>query len=101
MVKKTKEGIIVSRKMKDTCVVVVQDRVSHKRYKKVVIKTKRYSVQDTLKYGVVRRGGATKIQSKKVTFDLAIGDKVLIRETRPISKTKVWVVVSVLKYAKS
>jgi small subunit ribosomal protein S17 len=87
--------------MKDTCVVVVQDRVSHKRYKKVVVKTKRYSVQDTLKYGVVRRGGATEIQSKEVTFDLAIGDRVLIREARPISKTKVWVVVSVLKYAKS
>ena len=46
-------------------------------------------------------GGATKIQSKEVTFDLAIGDRVLIREARPISKTKVWVVVSVLKYAKS
>jgi small subunit ribosomal protein S17 len=101
MVKKTKEGIIVSRKMKDTCVVVVQDRVIHKRYKKVIVKTKRYSVQDTLKYGVFRRGSATKIQSEAVTFDLAIGDRVLIRETRPISKTKVWVVVSVLKYAKS
>jgi ribosomal protein S17 len=50
---------------------------------------------------VFRRGSATKIQSEAVTFDLAIGDRVLIRETRPISKTKVWVVVSVLKYAKS
>jgi ribosomal protein S17 len=65
MVKKTKEGIIVSRKMKDTCVVVVQDRVSHKRYKKVVVKTKRYSVQDTLKYGVVRRGVQLRFNRKK------------------------------------
>ena len=81
MVKKTKEGIVVSRKMKDTCIVVVQDRVRHKRYKKVVTKTKRYSVQETF-------------------FYFAIGDRVLIREAQPISKTKVWVLVSVLKNVK-
>ena len=82
MVKKTKEGIVVSRKMKDTCIGVIQDRVRHKHYKKVITKTKRYAVQETF-------------------FDFAIGDKVLIRETRPISKTKIWVLVSILKNAKS
>lgn len=82
MVKKTKEGVIVRHKIKDTCIVIVKDRVNHKRYKKIIVKTKRYPVHDIL-------------------FDLAIGDKVLIRETRPISKTKVWVLVSVLKNSKS
>jgi small subunit ribosomal protein S17 len=82
MVKKTKEGVVVRNKVKDTCIVVVQDRVNHKRYKKLIIKTKHYLVHDVL-------------------FDLAIGDKVLIRETRPISKKKNWVLVSVLKNSKS
>ena len=81
MVKKTKEGIVVSRKMKDTCIAVIQDRVRHKHYKKVITKTKRYAVQETF-------------------FDFAIGDKVLIRETQPISKTKIWVLVSILKNVK-
>ena len=82
MVKKTKEGIVVSRKMKDTCIGVIQDRVRHKHYKKVITKTKRYAVQETF-------------------FDFAIGDKVLIRETQPISKTKIWVLVSIFKNVKS
>ena len=69
MVKKTKEGIVVSRKMKDTCIVVVQDRVRHKRYKKVVTKTKRYAVQETF-------------------FDFAIGDRVLIRKRSLLAKQK-------------
>ena len=82
MVKKTKEGVIVRNKIKDTCIVVIQDRVNHKHYKKLIIKTKHYLVHDIL-------------------FDLAIGDKVLIRETRPISKKKNWVLVSILKNSKS
>jgi small subunit ribosomal protein S17 len=77
MAVKEKIGIVVSDKMKDTCIVAVNARINHKRYKKVITKTKRYAVQDS-------------------TFAAGIGDKVRIRETKPISKTKNWILISVL-----
>jgi small subunit ribosomal protein S17 len=60
MAVKEKIGIVVSDKMKDTCIVAVDARINHKRYKKVITKTKRYAVQDS-------------------TFAAGIGDKVRIR----------------------
>ena len=78
MAVKEKVGIVVSDKMKDTRIVAVNDRVIHKRYKKVITKTKRYAVHDS-------------------TFESSIGDQVKIRETKPISKTKNWVLISVLR----
>jgi small subunit ribosomal protein S17 len=78
MAVKEKVGIVVSDKMKDTCIVAVNNRVIHKRYKKVITKTKRYVVHDT-------------------TFNSSIGDEVRIRETKPISKTKNWILISVLR----
>jgi len=64
--------------MKDTLIVSVNDRITHKRYKKVITRTKRYAVHDA-------------------TSNSSIGDQVRIRETRPISKTKNWVLVSILR----
>ena len=78
MAVKEKIGIVVSDKMKDTLIVSVIDRITHKRYKKVITRTKRYAVHDT-------------------TSNSSIGDEVRIRETRPISKTKNWVLVSILR----
>jgi small subunit ribosomal protein S17 len=78
MAVKEKVGVVVSDKMKDTRIVAVNDRVIHKRYKKVITKTKRYVVQDS-------------------TFNSSIGDQVRIRETKPISKTKNWVLINVLR----
>ena len=78
MAVKEKVGVVVSDKMKDTCIVAVNDRVIHKKYKKVITKTKRYVVQDS-------------------TFNSSVGDQVRIRETKPISKTKRWVLISVLR----
>ena len=78
MAVKKKKGIIVSDKMKDTLIVSVNDRITHKRYKKVITRTKRYAVHDA-------------------TSNSSIGDQVRIRETRPISKTKNWVLVSILR----
>jgi small subunit ribosomal protein S17 len=75
---KEKIGIVVSDKMKDTRIVAVNDRIIHKRYKKVVTRTKRYAVQDS-------------------KFNAAIGDQVRIQETKPISKTKNWVLISILR----
>ncbi len=78
MAVKEKVGVVVSDKMKDTRIVAVNDRVIHKKYKKVITKTKRYVVQDS-------------------TFNASVGDQVRIRETKPISKTKNWVLTSVLR----
>ena len=78
MAVKEKIGIVVSDKMKDTLIVSVNDRITHKRYKKVITRTKRYAVHDA-------------------TSNSSIGDQGRIRETRPISKTKNWVLVSILR----
>ena len=78
MAVKEKIGIVVSDKMKDMLIVSVNDRITHKRYKKVITRTKRYAVHDT-------------------TSNSSVGDQVRIRETRPISKTKNWVLVSILR----
>jgi small subunit ribosomal protein S17 len=77
MAVKEKIGIVVSDKMKDTRIVAVNDRIIHKRYKKVITRTKRYAVQDS-------------------TLNASVGDKVCIRETKPISKTKRWVLINIL-----
>ena len=78
MAVKEKVGIVVSNKMNKTCIVAVNDRRIHKRYKKVITRTKRYAVHDS-------------------EFNSSIGDEVRIRETRPISKTKNWVLINVLR----
>ena len=78
MAVKEKIGIVVSDKMTDTCIVAVNDRITHKRYKKVITRTKRYVVHDS-------------------NFNSSIGDQVRIRETKPMSKTKNWVLISVLR----
>ena len=78
MAVKEKTGIVVSDKMNNTRIVAVSDRMVHKRYKKVVTRTKRYAVHDS-------------------GFNASVGDQVQIRETRPMSKTKNWVVINVLR----
>jgi small subunit ribosomal protein S17 len=75
---KEKIGIVVSDKMANTRIVAVNDRTIHKRYKKVVTKTKRYAVHDS-------------------TFNSSIGDQVRIQESKPISKTKNWILISILR----
>ena len=78
MVTKERIGIVVSNKMQQTCIVAVSDRVMHKRYGKVITKTKRYAVHTS-------------------EFNIGIGDKVNIRETRPLSKTKNWILTGILR----
>ena len=77
MAAKEKIGVVVSAQMENTCIVAVSNRVTHKRYKKVITKTKRYAVHDH-------------------DFSASVGDKVKIREVRPMSKTKNWVLINVL-----
>ena len=68
------QGVVVKAAMKDTITVSVQRFVKHPKYKKFVRISKKYLVHDA---------GNTK----------AVGDKVTIRETRPISKLKHFTVV--------
>jgi small subunit ribosomal protein S17 len=78
MTVKERIGIVVSDKMDNTCIVAVNNRIIHKRYGKVITRTKRYAVHDS-------------------EFNSSIGDQVRICETRPLSKTKNWILTDVLR----
>lgn len=67
-------GVVVSDKMKDTCTVSVTRFVKHQKYKKYYKVSKKYKAHDV---------GNTK----------KIGDKVSIKESKPISKDKHFIVV--------
>lgn len=79
--RKTRTGIVVSDKMDKTVVVAIADRVMHPLYKKFVKHTVRFKAHDE-------------------TNSCGIGDKVLIMETRPLSKDKNWRVVEIIEKAK-
>lgn len=68
---KERTGTVVSDKMNKTVVVIIENKVTHKKYGKVISKTKRYKVHDE-------------------NNECNIGDYVIISETRPLSKTKRW-----------
>lgn len=77
---KIREGVVVSNKMQKTVVVAVERQVKHATYGKYIRKTSRYYAHD--------ESGACNI-----------GDKVRIKETRPMSKLKRWKVAEVLTKA--
>ncbi len=79
--RKTREGLVVSDKMDKTVVVMVEDRVKHPRYAKVL-----------------RRSSKLKAHDEQNT--VGVGDRVLLMETRPLSATKRWRVVEILERAK-
>jgi len=72
---KTFEGVVVKSAMKDTATVQVERYVKHPKYKKYMKLSKKFLVHD-------------------VGNRAQIGEKVVIRETRPISKRKRFVLVS-------
>jgi len=72
---KTFEGIVVKSAMKDTATVQVERYVKHPKYKKFMRLSKKFLVHD-------------------VGNTAQIGEKVTIRETRPISKRKRFILVS-------
>jgi small subunit ribosomal protein S17 len=78
-VRKTRVGVVVSDKMNKTITVEVERRVPHPRFKKIIRMTSKFYAHDE------------KEEAK-------IGDKVLISETRPISKLKRWNLEEVLKH---
>ena len=79
--RKTLEGVVVSDKMDKTIVVMVEDKVAHPLYKKVVTKSKKYKAHDE-------------------SNEAKTGDKVEIAETRPLSKDKYFRLVRVIEKAK-
>jgi small subunit ribosomal protein S17 len=69
------QGIVVSDKNDKTIIVKVEQKVMHPVYKKYVRRHKKYAAHDE-------------------SNEFKIGDVVKIIESRPISKTKKWVVGS-------
>ncbi len=78
--RKTRIGVVVSDKMEKTIVVSITRRYMHPKYKKYVKERARYQVHDP-------------------NNDCKIGDRVLIEETRPLSKNKRWKVKEIVEKA--
>lgn len=79
--RKVKIGVVVSDKMQKTIVVAVEGKKKHPLYGKVLKVTNKFKAHDE-------------------NNDAKINDKVLIMETRPLSKQKRWRLVEVLERAK-
>lgn len=79
--RKTRVGIVTSDKMDKTVVVSIKDKVRHPLYGKIINRTVKYKAHDE-------------------ENTCGVGDKVLIMETRPISKDKRWRVVEIIEKAK-
>ena len=78
--RKTKVGRVVSDRMDKTIVVSVERLARHRLYKRVIRLTTKFKAHDE-------------------TNDARIGDTVLIEESRPLSATKRWRLVSVVQRA--
>jgi small subunit ribosomal protein S17 len=78
--KTSKVGVVVSNKMQKTVVVAVENRVLHPTYQKYVKRT-------------------SKFLAHCEANDCNVGDKVVIEETRPLSKRKRWNVTEVIARA--
>ncbi|WP_339042040.1 30S ribosomal protein S17 [Candidatus Lariskella endosymbiont of Hedychridium roseum] len=76
MPKKILHGTVISKKMDKTISVLVDRYVEHPRYRKMIKRSKRYAVHDALN-------------------EYSEGETVKIIESRPLSKTKRWVVYKV------
>ena len=79
--RKSRVGIVVSDKMDKTIVVAIEQWVKHPLYKKIIKRTKKLKAHDELN-------------------ECGIGDKVLVIETRPLSKDKCWRLEKIIEKAK-
>ena len=79
--RKSRTGIVVSNKMDKTIVVAIRDNVVHPMYGKIIKRT-------------------LKVHAHDENNECGIGDIVSIMETRPLSKTKRWRLVSIIEKAK-
>jgi small subunit ribosomal protein S17 len=76
--KRTKTGVVVSNKMQKTVVVAVENLVRHGMYQKYIKRTNKFLAHN---------------ENPAVN----VGDRVVIEETRPLSKRKRWNVREVLE----
>jgi small subunit ribosomal protein S17 len=76
---RTKVGVVVSNKMQKTVVVAVESLVQHGMYQKFIKRTSKFLAH--------------------ANDQLNVGDRVVIEETRPLSKRKRWNVKEVLERA--
>ncbi len=79
--RKTRVGIVVSDKMDKTITIAIERKVPHPIYKKYFKKT-------------------TKLMAHDEKSESRVGDKVKIMETRPLSKSKRWRLIEIVKKAK-
>lgn len=77
---KTRVGTVVSNKMDKTVVVAVERLIQHAQYRKLIRRSNRFKAHDEANA-------------------CNIGDRVLIAESRPLSKDKRWVVLDILQKA--
>lgn len=80
-IQRERQGMVVSDKMDKTIVVEVTNIKPHSLYRKIVRRTSRLKAHDEQN-------------------EARIGDKVVIRECRPLSRTKCWRLVQILERAK-
>ena len=79
--RKTRVGVVVSDKMDKTIVVAIRDNIKHPKYGKIIKRT-------------------VKLHAHDENNECGIGDKVLVMETRRLSATKHWRLVSIIETAK-
>lgn len=79
---RTLTGVVVSDKMQQTIVVLVERRVRHPKYQKII-----------------RR--STKVHAHNPENSARQGDVVVVKECRPISKTKTWILESIKEKAET
>ncbi len=79
--RKTRIGVVVKNKMEKSIVIAIERKVAHPLYKKYFKKT-------------------TKLMAHDEKNESNIGDVVKVMETRPLSKSKNWRLVEIVKKAK-
>ena len=79
--RKTRVGKVVSDKMDKTIVVAIEDNVRHPLYKKIIKNT-------------------VKLKAHDENNECRVGDRVMVMETRPLSKDKRWRLVEIIEKAK-
>lgn len=79
--RKSRTGLVVSDKMDKTVVVAIEDNVRHPLYKKIIKHT-------------------VKLKAHDENNECRVGDRVMVMETRPLSKDKRWRVAQIIEKAK-
>ena len=79
--RKERVGIVVSDKMDKTAVIKIEDSIRHPKYNKIVKRSVKLKVHDE-------------------NNECAVGDRIRVMETRPLSKDKRWRLVGIIEKAK-